>query len=228
MRSNGCAYRWKDRDCRGRKRTYSRAIFLLLLLILTAFWMDIFFRSEFGVAEKFAQFARNRWGIGAIIIGSCLYVLTLSLPFVPGVELGVLLMCVFGKPGIVLVYFATVSGLSLAFFAGRRLPREWLIATMERIGIDIPYEGEFDFIKRLRSNRLLSFFSKYRYPAIGILLNTPGNYLIGGGGGIALICGLSRNISWVWFFLTIILFVAPVPLLVWFGAIQLDKFLMLG
>jgi hypothetical protein len=203
-------------------------IFLLLLLILSAFWLDHFFRSEFGIAEKFAQLAKHRWGSGALIIGGCLYILTLSLPFVPGVELGVLLMCVFGKPGIVFVYFATVSGLNLAFVMGRRLPRAWLISTMERIGIEVPDDGEFDFIKGLRTNRLLAFFSKYRYPAIGVLLNTPGNYLIGGGGGIALICGLSRNISWLWFFLTIILFVAPVPLLAWFGAIQLENFLIPG
>lgn len=227
MSSNGCRYRWTAQNCRRRINTYSRVIFLLLLFLLVAFWMDYFFRSEFGIAEKFAQIATNRWGTGALVIGGSLYVLALSLPFVPGVELGVLLMCIFGKPGIVFVYFATVAGLSLAFFAGRRLPRGWLISTMERIGIDFPFEGEFDFIKGLRSNRLLTFFAKYRYPTIGILLNTPGNYLIGGGGAIALICGLSRNISWMWFFLTIILFVAPVPLLAWFGVIQFEKFLML-
>ena len=103
MRSNGCRYRWKDPECRGRKHSYTRVIFLLLLLILSAFWLDHFFRSEFGIAEKFAQLAKHRWGSGALIIGGCLYILTLSLPFVPGVELGVLLMCVFGKPGIVFV-----------------------------------------------------------------------------------------------------------------------------
>jgi hypothetical protein len=203
-------------------------VFLLLLFIVSAFWMDYLFRSEIGIADKFAQYARNRWGTGALIIGGCLYVLTLSLPFVPGVELGVLLMCLFGKPGIVFVYFATVAGLSLAFFAGRRLPRGWLISAMERIGIVIPCEGEFDFLKGVRRNPVLTFFAKYRYPTIGVLLNTPGNYLIGGGGGIALICGLSRNISWMWFFLTIILFVAPVPVLAWFGAIQLEKFIMVA
>jgi uncharacterized membrane protein YdjX (TVP38/TMEM64 family) len=138
MRSNGCRYRWKDPECRGRKHSYTRVIFLLLLLILSAFWLDHFFRSEFGIAEKFAQLAKHRWGSGALIIGGCLYILTLSLPFVPGVELGVLLMCVFGKPGIVFVYFATVSGLNLAFVMGRRLPRAWLISTMERIGIEVP------------------------------------------------------------------------------------------
>jgi hypothetical protein len=37
-----------------------------------------------------------------LIGGGLIYILPLSLPFVPGVELGILLMCVFGKEGIVL------------------------------------------------------------------------------------------------------------------------------
>jgi hypothetical protein len=52
----------------------------------------------------------------------------------------------------------------------------------------------------------------------------PGIYLIGGGGGISLVCGISRNISFKWFLLTVVLAVCPVPLLAFFGVIQLEAF----
>jgi hypothetical protein len=78
---------------------------------------------------------------------------------------------------------------------------------------------------KLCQNRLWSFLAKHRYLSIAILFNMPGNYLIGGGGGISLTCGISRRISWKRFLLTIILAVSPVPLLAFFGVIQLEAFL---
>ena len=130
-----------------------------------------------------------------------------------------LLMCVFGKEGIVFVYLATVAGLSLAFLIGRMLPLKWLKFRLEKIGFANATESHFDDIngmlknislnQRFCHNRLFSFLAKYRYPAIGILFNMPGNYLIGGGGGISLSCGISRNISWKWFLLTVIVAVSP-------------------
>ena len=59
---------------------------------------------------------------------------------------------------------------------------------------------------------------------LGILFNLPGNSVLGGGGGIALICGMSRLFKWQWFLLTVILVTAPVPLLAFFGLIQLETF----
>ncbi|MGK0290388.1 MAG: signal transduction histidine kinase [bacterium] len=42
------------------------------------------------------------------------------------VELGVVLMYLFGKEGILLVYICTLLGLSLSFFLGRHLPSQWI------------------------------------------------------------------------------------------------------
>jgi hypothetical protein len=78
---------------------------------------------------------------------------------------------------------------------------------------------------RFRQSRFWSFLSRYRYLTIAVLFNIPGNYLIGGGGGISLACGISRRISWKWFLLTVVLAVSPVPLLAFFGVIQLETFL---
>ena len=235
MGTDSCTYKFQSHHKISRTRQYFRIFFIVALVIILAFWMDYWLRGEMGIAKKFAEFAGYQWGTGVLIGGVIFYVLLLSLPFVPGVELGVLLMCVFGKEGIVFAYLATVAGLSLAFFLGRKLPLRWVESSLKKLGFAHGTEHHFDDIdgmlenfslkKRFCHNRLISFLSKYRYPAIGILFNMPGNYLIGGGGGIALACGISRNISWKRFLLTVVLAVLPVPLLAWFGVIQLETFL---
>jgi hypothetical protein len=216
-------------------RFYFRLFFILAFLIILAVWLDYWLRGEIGVVKKFAEFVDGRWGTGVLIGGGILYVLLLSLPFVPGVELGLLLMCVFGKEGIVFVYFATIAGLSLAFLIGRLLPKRWIDARLEKLGFSQTCDSHSNEINRMLDtfsinqefcqNRLRSYLSKYRYLTIAVLFNTPGNYLIGGGGGISLACGISRSISWKWFLLTVVLAVSPVPLLAFFGVIQLEALL---
>ncbi|MBT8368638.1 MAG: hypothetical protein KJP23_28425 [Deltaproteobacteria bacterium] len=235
MNTDSCTQRLNPTGHVSRLRLYFRILFIAAFLMVTAFWLDYWLRGEMGIAHKFNVFMEGRWSVRVLIGGGILYALLLSLPFVPGVELGVLLMCVFGKEGIVLVYFATVAGLSLAFIMGRLLPKKRLESRLQRLGFsqncDNPGEeidGMLVQLSRNRKpgqNRYRSFLSKYRYLTIAVLFNMPGNYLIGGGGGIALLCGLSRRISWKWFFLTVVVAVSPVPLLAFFGVIQLETFL---
>ncbi|MGD8883576.1 MAG: hypothetical protein PVI82_16880 [Desulfobacterales bacterium] len=218
-----------------RIRFYLRLFFFLAFIIILAVWLDYWFRGEIGIAKKFAEFVDGQWGTRVLIIAGILYALLLSLPFVPGVELGVVLMCVFGKEGIVFAYFATVAGLSLAFLIGRLLPKNWIESRLQELGFSQTCDSHVseidDKLDKLSLNRIFcksrfrSFLSKYRYLAIGVLFNTPGNYLFGGGGGISLACGISRSISWKWFLLTVVLAVSPVPLFVFFGVIQLEAFL---
>jgi hypothetical protein len=218
-----------------KAKFYFRLFFVIAILIIIAIWMDYWIRGELGVGEKFLEIARGRWGIGVLVTGGLIYILLLSLPFVPGVELGVLLMCVFGKEGIVFVYFATVAGLSLAFLLGRMLPKRRVESLLEKLGFSQTCDSQSDEIdymldyfprhKKFCQNRLRSLLLNYRYLVIGFLFNTPGNYLIGGEGGISLACGINRNISFKWFLLTVVLAVSPVPLLAFFGVIQLEAFL---
>ena len=72
---------------------------------------------------------------------------------------------------------------------------------------------------------LKSYLLRYRYIAIAILVNLPGNYVLGGGGGISIACGTNRRNSWKGFFVTIVLAVSPVPILVYLGIIQVEAFL---
>jgi hypothetical protein len=59
---------------------------------------------------------------------------------------------------------------------------------------------------------------KYRYFTLAIALNTPGNILLGDGGGIALLAGFSRLFSVPAFALTIMVAVSPVPLVILLNA----------
>lgn len=211
-----------------KAKFYFRLFFVLSILIIIAIWMDYWIRGELGVGEKIIEIARGRWGYGVLAIGGLIYILLLSLPFVPGVELGILLMCAFGKEGIVFVYFATVVGLSIAFLMGRMVSKKWLESLLKKLGFSQTSDNQSDEIGSMLDNFLRhkkwlrTLWLNYHYLVIGVLFNMPGIYLIGGGGGISLVCGISQRISFKWFLLTVVLAVSPVPLLAFFGVIQLE------
>lgn len=213
-----------------KAKFYFRLFFVIVILLIIAIWMDYWIRGELGVGKKIIEIARSQWGIGVLAIGGLIYILLLSLPFVPGVELGILLMCAFGKEGIVFVYFATVVGLSIAFLMGRMVPKKWIESLLKKLGFSQTSDNQSDEIVSMLDNYLRhkkwlrTLLLNYRYIVIGVLFNMPGIYLIGGGGGISLVCGISRSISFKWFLLTVFLAVSPVPLLAFFGAIQLEAF----
>ena len=209
------------------------AVFFRLLVVVAVFlaiavWMDHWIRGELGVGEKIIAIARDEWGMGVLAAGAAVYILLLSLPFVPGVELGILLMCAFGKEGIVFVYISTVIGLVTAFLMGRMLPKKWVESQSRKLGYS-PFSGSRSdeimiLLDRFFRNekRLRTLFLNYRYLVIGLLLNMPGTYILGGGGGISFACGMSRNISLKSFLLTVVLGVSPVPLLAFLGIIHLE------
>jgi hypothetical protein len=220
---------------RSTARFYFRLFLILIIFITLVVWMEYWVRGELGVAKKLGEMARIEWGLLALIAGGMLYILLLSLPFVPGIELGLLLMCIFGKEGIVFVYLSTVAGLNLAFLMGRWLPKKRIACWLEKLrssrscadysdGIEEMIE-QSKFGRKFRRHWLGSYVLKYRYLSIAVLFNLPGNSLLGGGGGISLVCGTSRHIAWNRFLLTVVLATSPVPLLAFFGLIQLEAFL---
>lgn len=162
-----------------------------------------------------------------IIVSAALYVFLLAIPFVPGAEIGLGLIALLGPPITFLVYVCTVAGLSLAYFAGRAIPpavlARWseeasltrvaeLLKTME----PMDQEMRARFLANTAPTNLLPFLLRHRYIALAAALNIPGNFLIGGGGGIALFAGVSRLYSIPGFVATIMISVAPVPLAVIF------------
>lgn len=162
------------------------------------------------------------------------YAALLAVPFVPGIEIGIGLMAMFGAASALPVYVATVLGLSAAFITGRLVPVSALIRVaatlrMRRLAVllrrmdGLPNADRLEVLTQSAPGVWGPWLIRNRYIALVILVNLPGNVFIGGGGGIALAAGLCRLFSPVSFFVTIALAVSPVPLAVGlFGADVLD------
>lgn len=169
----------------------------------------------------------------SIMLGAVAYIGLLALPFVPGAEIGIAMLAAFG-PGIApLIYVATVASMMLAYTIGRFLPigaleRFLNLLHMQRAAALVaraaPLSGDDRLAMLLdgQSKRAVHIGLKYRYIALAIAVNTPGNSIIGGGGGIMMIAGLSGIFSPVLVFLTIAIAVSPVPLAVLFLGLQLQ------
>lgn len=56
-------------------------------------------------------------------------------------------------------------------------------------------------------------------------INIPGNSVLGGGGGIALATGFRRRYRWPLFILTVAVASLPIPLLVFLGFVEVDRWL---
>jgi len=160
-----------------------------------------------------------------IMLSAVLYAVLLAIPFVPGAEIGVGLMAMLGPKIAILVYLCTIIGLSLSFIIGRLIPLSVLIHFTHDIKLDrtskllkdiepLDKKERITLLLDKAPKRFLPMLLRYRYLALAAALNIPGNYLIGGGGGIALFAGVSRLYSVTGFLITIALAVAPVPILV--------------
>lgn len=168
----------------------------------------------------------------AIMFGAVAYIFLLALPFVPGAEIGLAMLAAFGPSIAPLIYVATVGSMALAYTVGRFLP----IQTLERllgllrmrraaqlVAQAAPLSGEERLALLLgeQPKRTLSLALRFRYIALALAVNTPGNSLIGGGGGIMLMAGLSGIFSPLPTLVTIALAVSPVPLAMMFFGLQI-------
>ena len=164
--------------------------------------------------------------IGVLTTLLLVYALLIAVPFMPGIEIGISLLMIKGASIAPLVYLATVLGLGLAYTAGRYLPHKWLRGILE----DLRLKRACALVDRLepmthdeRLAHLTARAPRWLRPAIGsaryvllaVLINVPGNAVIGGGGGLAFTAGFSRLFRPVYTALTIVLAVLPVPLIVW-------------
>lgn len=168
----------------------------------------------------------------AIMLGALAYVGLLALPFVPGAEIGLALLAAFGAGIAPLIYVATVAAMMLAYTAGRFLP----ISTLERLllllrmrraaalvarAAPLSQEQRIAMLLGDQPKRALSLGLRYRYIALGLAVNTPGNSFVGGGGGIMMMAGVSGIFSPLATFLTVTVAVSPVPLAVMFLGLRI-------
>ena len=138
-------------------------------------------------------------------------------------EIGLALIGMLGPAIVFLVYISTVAGLLIAFFVGRFISLEWLAGLLESVGLyragrllrtvaPMDAEQRRTLLLSNAPHKVVPFLLRHRYVALALVVNLPGNIVIGGGGGISLMAGASRLYSPLGFLVTIMIAVAPVPL----------------
>jgi len=161
---------------------------------------------------------------GATIAAIILYAMLISLPFVPGVEIGLGLFVMFGTPMAIPVYISTITGLTLGFIIGRLVPEKVLCGCFDFLGMTrishtlrdmmrMPVQERLTLLVERAPSRFVPFLLRHRYIAIAVAFNIPGNSVIGGGGGIAFVAGLSRLFSFPLYLLAVTIGVSPVVIL---------------
>lgn len=163
-----------------------------------------------------------------VLAGVVLYTILMAAPFVPGVELGLALMMLLGTRGIVLIYVCTLIALATGFALGRAFPARLLVsflrwlhltraaALLQELDATTP-EKRLEFLAENLSSQAVTALLRHRYLLLALMLNLPGNTVIGGGGGIAMMAGVSRLYSFPKYLLLIAVAILPGPLLVMFS-----------
>ncbi len=178
--------------------------------------------------------ANGEIGMYGLWLGAFVFALILALPFVPGVELGLLLMILFGREGVIAAYVATIVGLSLAYFVAETVPNRIMLRWMNELGLSDAANDPKNAIDAIVvgkgatrgvAARLGNFLLSHRHLTLAVCLNLPGNSVLGGGGGIAALCGLSGQFHRWRYVSTLIVATAPLPLLVLIGQIEIEPML---
>jgi hypothetical protein len=213
-----------DADLKGGTGLWRGRYLRLLLLLVTLVGLNYagaWLAQQFDVALSARQ---ETLFLIAVVLAVGLYVLLMAMPFMPGIEIGLVLMLMLGTEGCVLVYLGTLAALSISFAVGRKVPLgvvgrlfNWLRLRKAGGFINrlepLSPKQRLDLLYREAPARVVPYLLKYRYLAIAVALNLPGNGLIGGGGGIGLIIGMSRIIPYPAYLLLLSICIAPVPLI---------------
>lgn len=194
---------------------------LVLLLVALHFlgeWLELLINQQV-IPQHGAM-------LDLLMLGTVLiYILLMAIPFMPAIEIGLGLMMLFGSKGAVLVYVTTLAALSISYLVGRRIPPGLVGRSLQWLHLDRAHAlvrrlEPLNRVERLKllqdqlPDKLALFLVRHRYLTIAVALNLPGNALIGGGGGIGLLVGMSRIIPYWGYLLLLAVAVAPVPL--WF------------
>jgi hypothetical protein len=175
---------------------------------------------------NFQLYPRHEPYLHLVILGSFgLYILLMTLPFMPGIEIGLTLMLFLGSKGVILVYCCTLIALSISFLIGQRIPLQkfanflgWLHLKKVRDLIlemePLPPGERIAILHKKAPARIVPHLLKHRYLTIALLLNLPCNAVIGGGGGIGMIVGMSGLITYTRYLITIAVSISPVPIVI--------------
>jgi len=143
----------------------------------------------------------------------------------PAIELGVVLLAMLDIQGVILLYAITVIALSISYTIGRLIPVQVLKRLFQYLHFHKASDllspgGERDEKEQINlflehaPKRFIPFLLRHRYWVFGVVINTPGNIILGGAGGIAMMSGVSRLFNFKTFVLTVLVAVSPLPVFV--------------
>ena len=158
-----------------------------------------------------------------VVLATATFIVASAIPFVPGIEIGLGLILAFGAKMAVLVYTSLVIALVASFLVGRFVPAERVATAFGYLGLNKARDlalrlaplkpGErLDLLTAQMPKRMAPLLLRYRYPALVLLFNIPGNSVIGGGGGIAFTAGLTGLYTFPGFVAALAIGAVPVPL----------------
>lgn len=161
----------------------------------------------------------------AVLISVIVYMGLMAAPFLPGIEMGLALMILLGPKGVFVIYVCTLVALTISFGLGRLFPTHLLVSLLRWLNLThaaallksfaaIPPEKRLEYLAERVPTQIIPALLKRRYLLLAILFNMPGNALIGGGGGIAMMAGMSRLYSFPMYFFLISIAILPGPILV--------------
>lgn len=158
-----------------------------------------------------------------LLLAVIVYILLMAIPFMPAIEVGLGLMLLLGSTGAVLAYVCTLIALTISFIVGRIVPPRmvsrlfhWLrlfkacelIAELEPLS----HQERLKLLHAKVPSKLTPFALRHRYLAIAIAVNVPGNALIGGGGGIGFVAGMSMIVKYRTYIAVLALAISPLPM----------------
>ena len=207
------------------KRRWPRIIILLLIygvLLAGGLWGSEWLIGLVGVdlSPGVESHARH-----VVMAGIALYTALMVVPFVPGMEISLALLAAFGHQVAMIIYAATVTALAFSYLIGRLVPVRLIASFFRSLGLNraenlVLHLEPLNAKQRLETlithapKRIVPTLLKHRYIGVAVALNVPGNALIGGGGGIALLAGISGLFTFPRYLAIVSLAVLPVPLAV--------------
>lgn len=206
--------------------SYKTARFLKLMVILIIIVALNMGGTWLSHLIDFQLFPRHEPMLHAIVlVAVILYIVLMATPFMPGIEIGLALMMLLGNKGAILVYLCTLAALSVSFAIGRKIPPRFIDLLLNWLHLykasalvrqleSLNQQERLEFLSEKAPSRIAPFLLRHRYLAIAVVVNLPGNALIGGGGGIGLVAGMSKIIPFHGYLMVLAIAIAPVPL--WF------------
>lgn len=199
-----------------------RRAILLYLAVLVAGWAVGEYVLDMTIPEipQMDEPVIQKMVFGAVVV----FVLAAAIPFVPGAEVGFALLLIFGAQAALIVYVGMVGALLLSFGVARIVPMPVLSRLAHWLGLkraaglvdesaNIPRSQRADVISHKLQGQFGKMMLKNRYVLLAVLLNMPGNTLLGGGGGLAFLAGNSGLYRPWPYLVTVLIAVAPFPLL---------------